>query len=98
MKNLAVSLIEHGEIKTTLTRSKALRKFIEPIITISKEDSVANRRLAFSKLSSRKAVKKLFEEVGPKVKERNGGYTRILKFADNRVGDNAPMSLIQFVD
>lgn len=96
LRNLASEVLDHGKIKTTHTKCKAVQPFVEKLITIGKEDTVANRRLAFSKLNNKEAVKNLFE-VAPKYKERNGGYTRIMKMADRRVGDNAPMSYIALV-
>ena len=96
-KNLAIALIEQEIIKTTLPKAKELRKFIEPLITRAKDDSVANRRYAFNKLRSDSAVAKLFSEVAVNSKDRNGGYTRIIK-AGFRYGDNAPMAIIEFVD
>ncbi|MBT3584263.1 MAG: 50S ribosomal protein L17 [Halobacteriovoraceae bacterium] len=98
LRNLAIEVIDHGKIKTTHAKCKAIQPYVEKLITISKEDSVANRRLALSKLGNAKAVRTLFTEVGPKYKERDGGYTRILKLADGRVGDNAKMSFIALVD
>lgn len=98
MRNLAIEVIDHGKIKTTHTKCKAVQGFVEKLITLAKEDSVANRRLAFTKLNNKLAVQRLFTEVAPKFKERNGGYTRVLKMADGRVGDNAPMSYICLVD
>lgn len=98
LRNLAAEIIDHGKIKTTHTKCKAVQPVVEKLITLAKEDSVANRRLALSKLDNKAAVHKLFTEVAPKFKERNGGYTRILKLADNRLGDNAPMSFISLVD
>ena len=98
MKNLASELIDHKKIKTTLSRARAMRSYVEKLVTLSKVDTVANRRLAFAKLGNKDAVKTLFSEVGPKFVERNGGYTRILKLADGRVGDNAKMSYIAFVE
>lgn len=98
MRNLAISLIEHGKINTTHARCKALQPYVEKLVTIAKSDSVANRRLAYSKLNSKIAVKGLFENVSPKFKERNGGYTRIVKLTDTRVGDGASMSIISFVE
>jgi large subunit ribosomal protein L17 len=98
MRNLAISLIEHGKIKSTHPKCKAAQIFIEKLVTIARVDTVANRRLAFAKLDSAIAVKNLFENVGPKFTERNGGYTRVLKLADARVGDGAPMSYISFVE
>jgi large subunit ribosomal protein L17 len=98
LRNLAAEIINHGKIKTTHIKCKALQPFIEKIITISKDDSVANRRLAFSKLNNKTAVQRLFSDVGPRYKERNGGYTRIIKFPDNRVGDNAKISFLALVE
>lgn len=98
MKNLAISMIEHGKIKTTQTKCKATKIFVEKLVTIAKTDSVHNRRLAFSKLNNKEAVQKLFADVGPKFKERNGGYTRIVKLADGRAGDASKMAYISFVD
>ncbi len=98
LRNLACEIIDHGQIKTTNIKCKALQPYVEKLVTLAKVDSVANRRLAFSKLNNKEAVKQLFDTVAPKFKERNGGYTRILKLADGRVGDNAPMSFIAFVD
>jgi large subunit ribosomal protein L17 len=96
LRNLASEVLDHGKIKTTHTKCKAIQPFVEKLITIAKEDTVANRRLAFSKLDNKEAVKNLFE-IAPKYKERNGGYTRIMKMAERRVGDNAPMSYIALV-
>ena len=98
MRNLASDLITHGKIKTTHTRCKALRIFVEKLVTIAKEDSVQKRRLVFAKINNSGAVKKLFDEVAPRHKARPGGYTRIIKIADTRVGDNAKMAQISFVD
>jgi large subunit ribosomal protein L17 len=98
MKNLAIEVIDHGKIKSTHQKCKAVQIYVEKLITIAKTDTVANRRLAFSKLNNKDAVTKLFQEVAPKFKERNGGYTRVLKLADGRVGDNAKMSYIALVD
>lgn len=98
IRNLASDLIEHGKIKTTQTRCKALRIYVEKLVTIAKEDTVHHRRLVFSKINNKYAVKKLFEEVAPKYKTRAGGYTRIVKMADTRVGDAAKMAQISFVD
>ncbi len=97
LKNLAIALIEQDIIRTTLPKAKELRKTIEPLITLGKEDTVANRRLAFSRLRSDAAVGKLFSEISVNAKERKGGYTRIIK-AGFRYGDNAPMAVIEFVD
>ncbi len=98
LRNLAIEVIDHGKIKTTHAKCMAVRGVVEKLITLAKTDSVANRRLAFSKLNNKDAVQKLFNDVAPKFKERPGGYTRVLKFADGRVGDNAKMSLIALVD
>ena len=89
--NLAVSLIENGKIETTLPKAKELRRFAEPLITIGKNDSVSQRRLAFSRMRDREMVTKLFTELGPRYKARPGGYLRILK-CGNRTGDAAPMA------
>ena len=97
LKNLAIALIEQDIIKTTLPKAKELRKVIEPLITLGKEDTVANRRLAFNKLRSDSAVAKLFTEISVNAKERNGGYTRIIK-AGFRPGDKADMAYIELVD
>jgi|SRR5690625_301911 len=96
-RNMAVSLFDHEAIKTTLPKAKELRRVAEPLITLAKEDSVANRRLAFSRLRDDAAVGKLFAELGPRYKERPGGYLRILKFG-HRAGDNAPMAYVELVD
>ena len=96
-KNLAIALIEKDIIKTTLPKAKELRKFIEPLITLGKNDNVANRRHAFNKLRSDKAVAKLFTEISVNAKDRNGGYTRIIK-AGFRSGDKADMAYIELVD
>ena len=96
-KNLAIALIEQDIIKTTLPKAKELRKFVEPLITIGKEDTVANRRHVFSKLRSDQAVAKLFGEVSVNAKVRKGGYTRIIK-AGFRPGDKADMAYIELVD
>jgi large subunit ribosomal protein L17 len=95
--NMANSLLEHGIIKTTLPKAKELRRIAEPLITMAKTDSVANRRLAFSRLRDKATVGKLFSELGPRYKERPGGYTRILK-CGFRTGDVAPMAYIELVD
>ena len=97
LKNLAIALIEQDIIKTTLPMAKELRKVIEPLITLGKEDTVANRRLAFNKLRSDAAVAKLFTEIAVNAKERKGGYTRIIK-AGFRPGDKADMAYIELVD
>ena len=97
LQNLTNSLVEHELIKTTLPRAKELRRVAEPLITRAREDSVANRRLVFSRLRNKQVVGKLFNELGPRYKERNGGYLRILK-AGFRRGDNAPMAYVELVD
>ena len=94
---LAISLIEHEGIKTTLPKAKELRSFIEPLITLAKDDSVSNRRLAFSKIRNKSAVGKLFSDLGPRFKDRPGGYSRIIKIGF-RKGDAAPIALIELVD
>ena len=94
--NMAASLIEHEIIKTTVPKAKELRRVAEPLITLAKEDTVANRRLAFARLRSKAAVGKLFAELGPRFQERHGGYTRILK-AGFRAGDAAPVAYIELV-
>jgi len=96
-RNMAVSLITHEAIKTTLPKAKELRRVVEPLITLAKEPTVANRRLAFARLRNRDAVVKLFDEIGPRYQERNGGYTRVLKMGF-RQGDNAPMAFMELVD
>jgi len=96
-RNMATSLVEHESIRTTLPKAKELRKVVEPLITMSKEDSVAKRRLAFARLRDKAAVGKLFTDLGPRFQSRPGGYTRILK-CGMRTGDNAPMAIIEFVD
>jgi len=97
LKNMAVSLFEHEIIKTTLPKAKELRRVAEPLITLAKEDSVANRRLAFSRTRSKVAVGKLFNELGPRYESRPGGYIRILK-CGFRAGDAAPMAYVELVD
>ena len=96
-RNMACSLFEHEVIKTTLPKAKELKRVAEPLIPLAKSDSVANRRLAFSRTGSKDAVGKLFSELGPRYKERPGGYTRILK-CGYRAGDAAPMAFIELVD
>ena len=96
-RNMSASLFEHELIKTTLAKAKELRRVVEPLITLSKEDSVANRRLAFSRIRDKDAVKKLFEELGPRFKDRPGGYIRIIK-CGFREGDKAPVAYIELVD
>ncbi|KRW81747.1 MULTISPECIES: 50S ribosomal protein L17 [unclassified Marinobacter] len=95
-RNMTASLVEHELIKTTLPKAKELRRVAEPLITLAKNDSVANRRLAFSRLRSDAAVAKLFDELGPRYSERPGGYLRILK-CGFRAGDNAPMAFVELV-
>ena len=97
LQNMMNSLIEHEVIKTTVPKAKELRRVIEPMITLAKNPTVANKRLAFDRLRSRDSVVKLFGELGPRYQARPGGYTRILKMGF-RVGDNAPMALIELVD
>jgi large subunit ribosomal protein L17 len=97
LRNMMNSLIEHEVIKTTVPKAKELRRVIEPMITLSKEATLANRRLAFDRLRDRDSVTKLFNDLGPRFKTRPGGYTRILKMGF-RVGDNAPMALVELVD
>ncbi|MBE9562903.1 MAG: 50S ribosomal protein L17 [Proteobacteria bacterium] len=96
-KNMSVSLLHHELIKTTLPKAKELRRVVEPLITLSKEDSVSKRRLAFARLRDRDIVTKLFNELGPRYKERPGGYLRILK-CGFRTGDRAPMAIVELVD
>lgn len=96
-RNMAASLVRHETIKTTLPKAKELRRVFEPLITLAKEDGVANRRLAFDRLRDKEAVGKLFTDLGPRFKERPGGYLRILKMGP-RPGDSAPMALVQLVD
>jgi large subunit ribosomal protein L17 len=97
LKNLAISLFEHELIRTTLPKAKELRRVAEPLITLSKVDTVANRRLAFDRTRSKEAVGKLFTDLGPRYTERPGGYIRIIK-CGNRPGDNAPMAYVELVD
>lgn len=96
-KNMSVSLVEHEVIKTTLPKAKELRRFIEPLITLAKVDSVANRRLAFARTGSQEAVGKLFTDLGVRFAQRPGGYVRILK-CGYRAGDSAPMAYVELVD
>ncbi len=96
-RNMAVSLIEHESISTTLPKAKELRRTLEPLITLAKEDNVSKRRMAFNKIRDKAAVGKLFNEIGPRFKDRPGGYLRILK-KGSRPGDSAPMALIQLTD
>jgi len=97
LRNMCVSLLRHEAIKTTVPKAKELRRVVEPLITLAKESSVANRRLAFARLRDRDIVTKLFNELGPRFQTRPGGYTRILKMGF-RVGDNAPMAYVELVD
>jgi large subunit ribosomal protein L17 len=95
-RNMVISLVEHELIKTTLPKAKELRRFAEPLITLAKVDSVANRRLAFARLNSKEAVGKLFSELGPRYNTRPGGYLRVLK-CGFRSGDKAPMAYVELV-
>ncbi|RDI28453.1 MULTISPECIES: 50S ribosomal protein L17 [Pseudacidovorax] len=97
LRNMSNSLIEHEAIKTTVPKAKELRRVVEPLITLAKNPTVANKRLAFDRLRNRDNVVKLFNELGPRYQARPGGYTRILKMGF-RVGDNAPMALVELVD
>ena len=97
LRNMTVSLLKHEAIRTTLPKAKELRRVAEPIITLGKNPSLANRRLAFDRLRDRDMVVKLFDELGPRYKNRNGGYLRILKWGF-RQGDNAPMALVELMD
>ena len=96
-RNMASSLVKHEVIKTTLPKAKELRRVVEPLITLAKQDSVANRRLAFARTRDKEVVGKLFNELGPRYTERPGGYTRIMK-CGFRTGDNAPMAFVELVD
>ncbi len=97
LRNMTVSLLRHEEIKTTLPKAKELRRVVEPMITMGKKPSLANRRLAFDRLRDRSIVEKLFDDLGPRYAKRNGGYLRILKVGF-RSGDNAPMALVTLMD
>jgi|SRR5690554_421095 len=97
LSNMANSLIEHKRINTTVVKAKALQRYVEPLVTKSKEDTTHNRRLVFAKLKDKQAVAELFRVVAPKVADRPGGYTRIIKLG-NRLGDNADMAMIELVD
>jgi large subunit ribosomal protein L17 len=97
LRNMSVSLLRHEAIKTTLPKAKELRRVVEPLITLGKKPSLANRRLAFDRLRDREIVGKLFAEIGPRFAARNGGYLRILKMGF-RVGDNAPMAYVEMLD
>ena len=96
-RNMAASLLQHETIKTTLPKAKELRRVVEPLITLAKQDGVSQRRLAFARLRDNVAVGKLFDELGPRFKDRPGGYLRILKIG-HRAGDAAPMALVQLLD
>jgi len=98
VQNLCIELITHGKIKTTETKAKAIKPTVEKLVTLAKIDTVANRRLAFTKLNNKEAVKALFDTVAPKFKQRPGGYTRILKLTEGRLGDGAKESIIAFVE
>src|SRR3954470_13326072 len=97
LRNMTNSLLTHETIKTTLPKAKELRRVVEPMITLGKQPTLANRRLAFNRLRDREVVGKLFAELGPRYAKRNGGYLRILKFGF-RQGDNAPMALVELLD
>jgi large subunit ribosomal protein L17 len=97
LRNMCVSLLQHEAIKTTVPKAKELRRVVEPLITLAKTPSLANRRLAFNRLRDRDIVTKLFNELGPRYQTRPGGYTRILKMGF-RVGDNAPLAFVELVD
>ncbi|TDK62601.1 50S ribosomal protein L17 [Sapientia aquatica] len=97
LRNMTVSILRHEAIKTTVPKAKELRRVVEPILTLGKTDTLANRRLAFARLRDREMVTKLFTELGPRYAARNGGYLRILKMGF-RVGDNAPMAFVELVD
>jgi large subunit ribosomal protein L17 len=96
-RNMAVALLTHEAIKTTLPKAKELRRIVEPLITMGKSPTLANKRLAFARLRDRELVVKLFAEIGPRYADRNGGYTRVLKMG-HRQGDNAPMAFMELVD
>ena len=97
MRNLVKSMVEHGQINTTLAKAKEMRRFVERVVTYGKNNTVHSRRLAYSVLGDRDLVKKLFDDIAPAFANRNGGYTRVIK-AGFRRGDNAPMAIIQFVE
>ncbi|SFU96018.1 50S ribosomal protein L17 [Pseudoduganella namucuonensis] len=97
LRNMTVSLLRHEAIKTTVPKAKELRRVVEPILTLGKTDTLANKRLAFARLRDREIVQKLFAELGPRYAARNGGYLRILKMGF-RVGDNAPMAFVELLD
>ena len=96
-KGLAISIIEHESVRTTLAKAKEIRGFLEPLVTLAKKNTVANQRLAYSKLRSKEAVAKLFDELGPRYKDRPGGYLRVIK-SGLRSGDKAPSAQVEFVD
>ena len=96
-KSLAISIIEHESIRTTLAKAKEIRGYLEPLVTLAKDNTVANQRLAYSKLRSKEAVAKLFDELGPRYKDRPGGYLRVIK-RGLRNGDKAPSAQVEFVD
>ena len=96
-KSLAISIIEHESVRTTLAKAKEIRGFLEPLVTLAKENTVSNQRLAYSKLRSKGAVAKLFDELGPRYKDRPGGYLRVIK-SGLRNGDKAPSAQVEFVD
>ena len=98
MRNMAASLIDHERIITTLPKARAMRPFVEKLVTMAKEDSVAGRRLAFARLRNKEAVSKLFATIGPRFKARPGGYCRILKLAKPRLGDNGQRAMLEFVE
>jgi large subunit ribosomal protein L17 len=98
VQNLSIELITHGKIKTTETKAKAIKPYVEKLVTLAKNDTIANRRLAFTKLNNKEAVKNLFENVAPKFKQRPGGYTRLLKISETRLGDGAREAYIAFVE
>ncbi len=97
LRNLSLAFLKHELIKTTLPKAKEIKSFVEKVITLSKIDSLANRRLAISILGNQEIIDKLFKEIGPRVANRNGGYTRIMKFGF-RTGDKAPMAIMELVD
>ncbi len=98
VQGLAIELITHGKIRTTETKAKAIKPFVEKLVTIAKNDTIANRRLAFTKLNNKEAVSVLFKDVAPKFKQRPGGYCRILKLSEGRLGDGAKEAYIAFVE
>lgn len=98
VQGLAMELIIHGKIRTTETKAKAIKPFVEKLVTLAKVDSIANRRLAFTKLNNKEAVSALFSTVAPKFRQRPGGYTRILKLSEGRLGDGAKEAFIAFVE